>query len=601
MKGSIGRINEWFHRNGIFLKAFGVTFSSVVLVAVLITVSTLRLSIDYFMETFTITNERIVNQSKERFEYYSNVVLDTIYSTENNVRIKRAIIEEQASSVLHASAFYDVVNELEQIHARLQPESADLVLMGENGALYNMNYAYWPVSSGYLQGLDFTKQLSLNPGMIQYASIGPDEAGGERVIVAGKAFKERSSERIYAYIYIVIRESDIRRFYEGYTSEENIMLLMNRNGEILSSNRTDWIGDEDAAAAAIFGGEAGTSGNVPAATVKGQPYQLLYEYIPVLDIYLVNLVDRMSIASQLVNMQELVLIVAWIVLIATILSWLTTRHITLPLTRLVQQIDTLTRHHFKKPLKEEGGYESVQIARAFNNTLEELNQYIQVVVASQKKQKEAELQALQHQINPHFLYNTLTTVKFMVDKGDADKAIETIHALTGLLQNTLGDISETVTVEKELSYTRDYVLINQARYGDRIQVNYFIDEQCRNCLVPKLFLQPMIENAFFHGFNRKKAGYIQIMVYRTQQQLICEVADDGDGMDMEKGWTQHAQEGRKGLLKGIGIRNVQERIALMYGDGYGVAFDSAPGRGTKVKVTLPLLEAEPKQFQPEKT
>ncbi|MGM0524099.1 MAG: sensor histidine kinase [Bacillota bacterium] len=580
-------LKDWVYRNGLFLKVFGVTLLSVILVAILISVSTLRISTTYFMDTFSLTNERIITESKRRFDDYTAAVVSTLQNVENSGTVKRVLAIEDASSINHAQNAYDIVTEIRRIYTRIQPEGANLMVLGPYEQLYNMNYSYWPVTYDQLSTWSFNKKLNKEPSSIHYAMV---ETDNEPLIVAGKALANRFTSGTYGFSYVAIKEKELRSFYEGYTSIENSMLLLNKEGVVLSSNQSNWVGKKLDHLKTMIENDPLTSELKETVSIYGTEYHVLMEYITGLDMYLVNLIDQETIVGNLINTQELVLITIGIVLIAILLSWLISRHITLSLTRLVRQIAKLNKHNFTKRLKEEGGYESTQIARAFNYTLDELDQYVTVVVESQKKQRDAELRALQHQINPHFLYNTLTTVKFMVRHEQTDEAIETIHALINLLQNTLGEVGETVTVEQELDNMKHYVKINQARYGDQIRVNFFVAPDVYPYHLPKLVLQPFIENAFFHAFNEKKTGFIQIMIRKQDEDLYCEVMDDGDGMTLSKEQFPYVVNHKRQMFSGIGMKNVQERIHLLYGNQYGVTVRSEPGQGTRVMVTLPLIK-----------
>jgi two-component system, sensor histidine kinase YesM len=209
-------------------------------------------------------------------------------------------------------------------------------------------------------------------------------------------------------------------------------------------------------------------------------------------------------------------------------------------------------------------------------------------VLVQKQKRNAELAALQQQINPHFLYNTLTSIKFMVQQGGKEEAAETVNALIFLLQNTIGNISETITVRQEIDNLKSYVLINQKRYGERIRVNYFIEPECFEIQIPKLILQPFIENSFFHGFNKKSGGTINVLVWQEGASLICEVLDNGDGMEVSADNKLPGTKRKQAMFSGIGVRNVDERIQLIYGKAYGVTISSKIGEGTKVRISLPV-------------
>lgn len=252
----------------------------------------------------------------------------------------------------------------------------------------------------------------------------------------------------------------------------------------------------------------------------------------------------------------------------------------------MKQISNVSKNNFDQYVAVTGTYETMQIGNAFNSMLDELHEYVDQLILSQKQQRHAELAALQQQINPHFLYNTLASIKFLVRQGGKEDSEAIINALISLLQNTIGNVNETITIEQELENLRNYVLINQMRYGNRIKVHYFVGPDCMNLPIPKLILQPFIENSFFHGFNRKQEGTINVLIWREGDNLKCEVTDNGDGMnqiDMKLPKTKRKQQ----LFSGIGVRNVHERIQLIYGEAYGVTITSEPDVGTKVLIIMP--------------
>ncbi|WP_110251947.1 sensor histidine kinase [Streptohalobacillus salinus] len=582
-------LQGWIERNSLFLKVFLVTLVSVILVAAAISYSTIRLSTTYFLDSFSLTNSRITSEVKHRFENFTTAVVTAVREVENSGTIKRVLSMEEMDSLLMAGAYFDVATEVERIYSHIQPENANLMVAGVGSQLYNMNYSYWPITHEALLDLEITETLSAEPDKIHYKIINRDN--NAPLVVAGKALTERLGDAIYGFVYIPIREQELKRFYQGYTTAENSVLLLDQSGQVISSSNERWLGEaQPALLAEINQGLSGETGNA-SVTFERNNYIYIAEYIPGFNMYLVNVIDQQAISDHVINTDTLFWIILAIIGLSSGMSWLITRRITRSLTRLVRQISKLNRHNFSKRLKEEGGYESREIARAFNYTLDELDHYVKVVVDSQKRQRDAELRALQHQINPHFLYNTLATVKFMVAKGEGERAIDTIHALISLLQSSLTDVGETVPVKQELEHMKYYVRINQARYGDRIKVNYFVAPDCYDYRLPKLVLQPFIENAFFHGFNEKKTGFIQILIHQENEQLICEVIDDGDGMTITKEHFPYVVKQKRQMFSGIGMRNVHERIQLLYGDPYGVSVESEKGAGTKVTVTLPLVKA----------
>ncbi|WP_233452247.1 sensor histidine kinase [Metabacillus niabensis] len=301
------------------------------------------------------------------------------------------------------------------------------------------------------------------------------------------------------------------------------------------------------------------------------------------------MIDKHTAIQGLVDKRELAQTLLIIFFVVLIVVFFGSKKLTNSLSRLVKEIANVSKTNFHQSISVQGTYETRKISIAFNSMLEELQDYVEKLISIQKQKRNAELAALQQQINPHFLYNTLTSIKFMVQQGSKEEAEETTTALISLLQNTVGQVNETITVKQEVENLKNYVFINQKRYGTRIHVNYFIASDCQDCLIPKLILQPYIENAFFHGFNRKQNGYIHVLIWRDHATLICEVVDNGDGMSLSKGESDLPNTNRRQeRFTGIGIRNVHERIQLIYGEEYGVSIESELDEGTKIKISLPF-------------
>ncbi|KAI7247157.1 hypothetical protein KC345_g11991, partial [Hortaea werneckii] len=160
-------------------------------------------------------------------------------------------------------------------------------------------------------------------------------------------------------------------------------------------------------------------------------------------------------------------------------------------------------------------------------------------------------------------------------------------------QNALSNVSESITVTQELENLKSYVFINHVRYGERIRVNFFISPDCMDFHLPKLIIQPFIENAFFHAFTEKSGGYIHILISQDAGSLLCEVVDNGDGMDTgEADLPLSGPASKRQLFTGIGIRNVHDRLVLMYGEDYGITIKSVPGEGTAIRIRLPLISGQ---------
>jgi two-component system LytT family sensor kinase len=205
---------------------------------------------------------------------------------------------------------------------------------------------------------------------------------------------------------------------------------------------------------------------------------------------------------------------------------------------------------------------------------------------------EARLDALQRQINPHFLFNTLNTITSLV-RSQPELAREMIVKLANILRELLKEREAFVPFAEELAFTDDYLDIEVVRFGEKLRVVKEIAEETLAVMVPSMLLQPLIENSIKHGLEPRIDGGTVTLRSRmlTDGRLMLEVEDDGIGMDMEReGGLSLAASGAGDRAGGIGMRNVRERMEVMYGSRAEVEMVSRPGRGTKVTLALPQLE-----------
>ncbi|WP_226670906.1 sensor histidine kinase [Metabacillus litoralis] len=582
-------LQKHFRYNGLFTIMFLISVISIVSVSVIITWTTFRMSEEFFIDKFSITNGRVMTQVKDSIEtYHYSLVLAS-----NNIlqsgTIRKNLTEEQ-SNPQQMRAFFEMNQQMKRVKSNVDAYETEIVITGINGMNYATNRSYWPILEDELIQHSITKNTLADPKKLMYQfDQRKNQIGDNHFIVASKALMERRiSGEIYGAMYFPIQEKEFRKFYSSYTSEGNNVYILDNNGLIVSSNQTKMIGQKADELLTYALENEENRRDYLVEKFMGTDQIIFVEYLPSLDMYLFNLIDRKTAIGDLINKKQIVLISMGIVVIALIIVFFISRRITNSLSHLVKQIADASKFDFDKYVSVTGTYETRRIGEAFNSMLDELHDYLEKLVLYQKQKRNAELAALQQQINPHFLYNTLTSIKFMVQQGSKDEAEEIINSLIALLQNTIGNVSETISVEQEINNLKNYVLINQKRYGDRIKVNYLIGPGCMEYHVPKLILQPFIENSFFHGFNHKNEGFINVLVWQENNTLICEVMDNGDGMEMSPASELPKIKSKRQHFTGIGVKNVHERIQLIYGNQYGVTINSSKGEGTRVKITLPI-------------
>lgn len=252
------------------------------------------------------------------------------------------------------------------------------------------------------------------------------------------------------------------------------------------------------------------------------------------------------------------------------------------------------------------------LGRSFNRMVVELRRLIQLNERKERQKREAELRSLQDNIKPHFLYNTLDTIHWMARKKGADEVSEMVESLSKLFRIGLSKGGDIIPLSDELEHIRSYVLIQQTRYQGRLNVNIEADDQAGDFFVLKLLLQPLVENAIYHGIKaRRGPGNIGIDVRVEEDALLLRVTDDGAGMRPERltelrtklqhpleAIERQASESEKSG-RSYGMLNVQSRLRLAFGEHYGIEMTSEENEGTVVAVRHPLLR-EPPAFGIEK-
>jgi sensor histidine kinase YesM len=248
--------------------------------------------------------------------------------------------------------------------------------------------------------------------------------------------------------------------------------------------------------------------------------------------------------------------------------------------------------------------------RLLTITFNDMRRNLKQLIAEMKQKaeldrlvKELELKSLQSQINPHFLFNTLNTVAKMAYLEDAPQTSRLIEAVAAILRYNLGDLQRTVTLADEVRVAREYFFIQQTRFFDRIKFSLEAEPSCLGQRLPPLTLQPLIENAFIHGIESYEQGAeLTVSIAEGESRVIVEVRDNGVGMDEQvktefeafiRGEERESrrEEGR-GHSTGIGLRNVIRRLQLFYGVTDVVDIESAPGRGTTIRLRLPKWTKE---------
>lgn len=279
-----------------------------------------------------------------------------------------------------------------------------------------------------------------------------------------------------------------------------------------------------------------------------------------------------------------------------------------PLKKLEGVLTRLEAVGGKEPVNLWGSAE--RMAENINLLLEELTQSIEREHAEAMLRQQFQYAELQNQINPHFLYNTLETIRGQAIIDDNYKVADMTETLARYFRYNISKNKDDVTLEQELENIKNYIKIHQYRFPERFQFRIFPHverEAYANCMIPKMTLQPLVENAIFHGLEQKlEQGKIQIHIDATADKLIVIVSDDGVGMAPERleemnrklrSAEGHVELTSSGQHNGIAMANVNSRLKMLYGEGCGLCVTSTLGLGTEVEITLPRITTDKREGQ----
>lgn len=317
--------------------------------------------------------------------------------------------------------------------------------------------------------------------------------------------------------------------------------------------------------------------------------------------YIYYQTQSMEMMRASLNQQVFTFIVCMILLLAALTAFVAiietriSRSISGPILGLSQVTHEIAQGDFSVRADEKGDRELGALAASVNNMAEHLSVMVMQIREDERKMRKAELRLLQEQINPHFLYNTLDAIVWMIEDGKSEQAENMVVSLSTFFRTVLSRGREFISIREEVQHIRSYLEIQKARYQDILSYEIQVAPELYPYETLKMTLQPLVENALYHGVkNKRSGGLIRISGERDGKLIRFKVEDDGIGMNAEA--LAHLQEEIRRPCKetdtGFGMANVNERIRMNFGADYGLMIESEEGKGTRVWVTIPAVLSE---------
>ena len=412
------------------------------------------------------------------------------------------------------------------------------------------------------------------------------------LVLGRRIYEQYSKSRVIGYTLISIDEKIFSKTVlepVGLADSSNIM-YMNMDGMVLSS----W--DRNVSLGQTVDPELleNIQEKLPARKASfsihkdGEEQLVTYIFNKNLNQLFVYTMPYHYINSEVYVMLRRILIVAFLLVLLCIgIVAMVYLGITSPIRSMLDFCKELSRGNLSVRISDKHKDELSDLSKSMNHMADTIQHLMEQQKDQEKKKREMELQMLQYQLNPHFLFNTLNSLRFVAAMHKDQIVSDGIQALSSLLQNTLTNKNEYITIKEELENLENYFSILRIRYAGSFEYSFHVeDDELLTCLVPKLILQPLAENSVMHGSSDDGSIMeIQITLWEENGHIVIELNDDGKGFEVTQESLAPHKERRK-----IGISNVNDRIQLNFGREYGLHIDSHPGEGTTCTLTLPRLE-----------
>ena len=582
--------------NGLFGHITLIVLLGIGMLSVTVSTVVLAMSRSAFTETYGKSQQRVFDEIEKSLIDLNNHLHDIVNAIDSSWAFRlyfNSDDEGKLDNVQNFQNIYQMEQDLEQSKASELVRPSILVL-GMNGKHYLSRTETISQSDRDILESQPVQNAMNNVDALHYTyEKGAYTATSQNVdvVVVSKALYYHENKDIYAIVLVTLTDAYIREYYDYFVTDYSMFYMVSDEGIVMSSNdrektgrvlETQWYRD------AVQKESVGRW----ITQIDNKSYTIMKQELPYLGCSIYGLIDNDKALDNLYNMPLLILLCVLIGIITLALCLMIARRTLNPLSQLVDKMSFVRDGEFTQYMPVSGTEEIKELAVTYNIMLDDIKKYIDQLIQTQKEQRQSEIKALQMQINPHYIYNTLASIKWLVYQNNQEKTVKTIDAFIQLLRNTISNSDEFITVNKELENLHHYVSINQTRYGDAVQVEYYVSPDCGNCLLPKMILQPFIENAFFHAFPSGMCGTIEIFIKRRDSILEIKVADDGVGMDSDTATRAVGQDLSKEHYSGIGVHNVHERLQLLYGEDYGIQIESRKQRGTCVKISLPVRKMD---------
>ena len=583
------RFSGWKHSiQGKLLAYFTVLFILVIgsmivfyRISIRIIYDTATESVKNTIRQMNIDTDRILTKALEQAE---QVARDVDIQTTLRVPLPATEQALYKQRVMYNYILYD--------RNRFLDDVSGIFVLGDNGAIYRstrygLRDNVFSEKAWYKQVMETEEVLFLPPHM---GSIIVNNLDVSTISIA-VPIKDRASTKNLGVVVAEIRTEQLRQVEESGLVFKGTTYILDENNKIIYSSSDEDVRETEAISKAVAESAIESDSWTKDIKVNNDKYLVSVAEIADCGWKIMGLIsyEEMYAKAGILRTSIFILIGAF-AFIAILFAIVGSNQVSKPIREIRTTMKKVEKGDFSVHVDYAGKDEVGELARSFNHMVRKINQLIGQEQENQKKLRQAEFKALQSQINPHFLYNTLDSITWMARMNRLDKLEEMIMSLTSFLRIGLSRGRTEITLGEELKHVENYVAIQKIRYPRLLNYETDVPEELKKYYVIKMILQPIVENALYHGIKEKgEPGLIRVTIRAVDDNLLISVTDDGMGMMPER-----LREIENMMEQGIdfdpnayGVINVQRRIQTNYGERYGLHFESKYMAGTKVYVTLP--------------
>lgn len=542
-----------------------------------------------FIKNITSNYESSITQVNTAFDTFYQQLVYIIFQISNDDNTKRYLSDEPEDQFEYTKNRQYIENFLNSYAGFFVYNDINIILYGKNDITYSTYENTLDLKHSGFMSLPFIFDTGSSRNRLgflyDYPGIAAKNTSTNYTYVSKAMFNYQNN--VYGYIILAISKSCFNNLYYNLLSDNSYFFVLSSDKTIISSSDKE---TEGTTSNELYKFTEKSSGSK--VKYNSKKYLFIKAYNKYWKTYLIQLVPYTSITQKVVPLLVICSIIFFVITaLSTLVIMFIVRFFTEPIKKFANSMKNSTLN--SPPLQFSSCLELNILVDAFNQMNQKLNSYINEIMQSQEKRHLLEYETLQNQIQPHFIYNTLSSIKYLFLSGETQKAIDGISSFILVLRQIISDRRKEVPLRDSINLVQNYFKIQQLRYGNKIHLNINIPEEYYNYRMPKLLLQPIVENSIFHGFTDMcPEGSIDIYASVQDEILSIDIIDNGKGMSEQeilKVMNPDNNTEKKSKLTGIGLLNIQERIKNLYGQEFGLKICSVNKMGTQITVCIPTI------------